>query len=296
MTAKTKKQQVEDIQIDFGIVYVNYGEVDAYRLGPTRGGAGFKAEKSIRNIEFDGQRGKTKGTQVIETIEAMLSVIALDTSLQTMALNMPYATLTGNGTVETPYVLTVGVDNVGIISDGAYLKNVTMFAKTVSNGYRKITLYNAMAENDFELKAVPKGEGEISLEFHAHWDMEEDGLQENLFKIETAAGIVTDTIKPTIITVPLDADIGVIVSSSMTAVFSEDIRQQDIIADNFMVIKVSDGTIVAGALTYVLATKTVTFTPTVSLDALTDYMFTVARVRDIAGNVMLPVIVNFITA
>ena len=296
MTAKTKKQQVEDIQIDFGIVYVNYGEVDAYRLGPTRGGAGFKAEKSIRDIEFDGQRGKTKGTQVIEIIEAMLSVIVLDTSLQTMALNMPYATLTGNGTVETPYVLTVGVDSVGIISDGAYLKNVTMFAKTVSNGYRKITLYNAMAENDFGLKASPKGEGEIALEFNAHWDMEEDELQENLFKIETVSGIVVDVVKPTVITDPLDTDVNIVVSSDMTVTFSEEIRQQDIIADNFMVIKVSDGTIVAGVLTYTLATKTVSFAPTISLDASTDYMFTVARVRDVAGNVMLPVVVNFTTA
>jgi hypothetical protein len=187
--AKTKKEQIEDIQIDYGIVYINYGETDAYMLGPTRGGAGFKAEKSIRDIEFDGRMGKTKGTQVIESIEAMLSVIALDTSLQTMALNMPYATLAGDGTVESPYTLTCGVDNVGIIADGAYLKNVTMFAKTIKKGYRKITLYNAMAENDFELKAVPKGEGEIALEFNAHWDMEEDGLQENLFKIETIAAI-----------------------------------------------------------------------------------------------------------
>jgi hypothetical protein len=190
MTAKTKKQQIEDIQIDYGIVFVNYGEVDAYRLAPTRGGAGFKAEKSIRDIEVDGQYGKTKGLQVIEEINAMLSVVALDTSLQTMALNMPYATLSGDGTPELPYILTCGVDNVGIIADGAYLKNVTMFAKTVKNGYRKITLYNAMAENDFELKAVPKGEGEISLEFNAHWDMEEDGLQENLFKVETVASLV----------------------------------------------------------------------------------------------------------
>ncbi len=190
MAVKTKKQQIEDIQVDYGIVYVNYGEVDAYRLGPTRGGAGFKAEKTIRDIEFDGQMGKTMGLQVIENIEAMLSVVVLDSSLQTMALNMPYATLTGDGTELTPYVLTCGVNNVGIIADSSYLKNITMFAKTVKNGYRKITLYNAMAENDFELQAVAKGEGEISLEFNAHWDMEEDGLQENLFKVETVASLI----------------------------------------------------------------------------------------------------------
>lgn len=188
--AKTRKEQVADVQIDHGIIFINYGETDAFRLGPVRGGGGFNAENTVRDIEFDGQNGKTKGLQVTESIDATLSVVALDTSIQVMALGMPYATLTGDGTIELPYVLTCGVENIGIIKDEAYLKNVTMFAKTIKNGYRKITLYNAMSESPFELQAVPKGEGEIALEFGAHWDMEEEGSQEKLFKIETVASIV----------------------------------------------------------------------------------------------------------
>lgn len=186
---KTKKEQIQDVQIDYGIIIINDGELDAFRLGPVRGGGGFKAENTIRDIEFDGMSGKTKGGQVIEMVDASLSVVALDTSLQVMALGMPYATLVGDGTELTPYVLTCGVENIGIIKDEAYLKNVTMYARTVKGEYRKIILYNAMAENAFELQAKPKGEGEISLEFNAHWDMEEDLLQENLFKIETVAAV-----------------------------------------------------------------------------------------------------------
>ena len=187
---KTRKEQIQDVQIDYGIIIINDGELDAFRLGPVRGGGGFKAENTIRDIEFDGQMGKTKGLQVTEAVDASLSVVALDTSIQVMALGMPYATLTGDGTELTPYVLTCGVANIGIIADTAYLKNVTMYAKTIKGEYRKIILYNAMSESPFELQAVPKGEGEIALEFSAHWDMEEDGLQENLFKIETVASIV----------------------------------------------------------------------------------------------------------
>lgn len=180
------KKQIENVQIDYGIIYKNYGETDAEKLGPVRGGGGFKAEAKIRDIEFDGVHGKTKGTQIIESIDAILSVVVLDTSIETLALSMPYLTLEGNGTT-TPYSLTAKGSNIGIIPDASYLKNVTMFAKTVKGEYRKITIYNAMAENSFELKAKPKGEGEVSLEFNAHWDTTDD--TKDLFKIETVASI-----------------------------------------------------------------------------------------------------------
>lgn len=175
-------QQIENVQIDYGIVYTNYGETDAQKLGPVRGGGEFKAEKTLRDIEFDGARGKTKGMQVIDEINAMLSVVVLDTSVKTLSLAMPYANYD-----DVAGTLTCKSSNVGAIASTSYLKNVTMFAKTIKGEYRKITLYNAMAENDFTLAAKPKGEGEISLEISAHWDAIDD--TKDLFKIETVASI-----------------------------------------------------------------------------------------------------------
>ena len=57
---------------------------------------------------------------------------------------MPYAKYD-----ETGKKITCGNDSVGIIPEEAYLKNVTMFAKVVGGGYKKITLFNAMSEADF---------------------------------------------------------------------------------------------------------------------------------------------------
>ena len=51
---------VNKIQIDEGVVIVNYGETGERILGPTRGGAEFTATPSIRDIEFDGRKGKLK--------------------------------------------------------------------------------------------------------------------------------------------------------------------------------------------------------------------------------------------
>ena len=58
--------------------------------------------------------------------------------------------------------------------------------------------------------------------------------------------------------------------------------------------KASDASVVAGALTY--TAKVATFNPTASLEAATAYIWVVSNVRDLAGNKMLPVTINFTTA
>lgn len=281
------KEQIENIQIDYGIVFVNYGEVDEKQLAPTRGGGTFTVTKNIRDIEFDGRKGKTKGAQVVDEINAMLSVSLLNTSMENLALAMPWATYSDGK-------LSAKSSNLGVIQDSAYLSNITMFAKVVGGGYKKITLYEAMTENDFSLAAAPKAEGVVTLEVHAHWDAEDDTA--DLYDIEDVGAISADTTGPTVTTDPGDAETDVDVTSNLTATFDEDIRQGDIKADNFTLIKASDGTEVTGTLTYSSATKTVTFKPQSNLTASTDYIWIITNVRDLAGNKMTKKVVNFKTA
>lgn len=281
------KEQIENIQIDYGIVFVNYGEVDEKQLAPTRGGGTFTVTKNIRDIEFDGRKGKTKGAQVADEINAMLSVSLLNTSMENLALAMPWATYSDGK-------LSAKSSNLGVIQDSAYLSNITMFAKVVGGGYKKITLYEAMTENDFSLAAAPKAEGVVTLEVHAHWDAEDDTA--DLYDIEDVGAISADTTGPTVTTDPGDAETDVDVTSNLTATFDEDIRQGDIKADNFTLIKASDGTEVTGTLTYSSATKTVTFKPQSNLTTSTDYIWIITNVRDLAGNKMTKKVVNFKTA
>ena len=171
------QQQIENIQIDYGIVYVNYGGNGQKLLGPTRGGGEFVATATIRDIEYDGSKGKTKGMQVVDDITAQLNVTSLNASMDTLKMALPFAKCDG-----TPEKLSVGSDSVGIIPDSAYLENITMFAKTVNGKYKKITLYNALSENGLTLAAAPKAEGTIALNVYAHWDAIDD--TKNLFEIE----------------------------------------------------------------------------------------------------------------
>jgi hypothetical protein len=105
-----------------------------------------------------------------------------------------------------------------------------------------------------------------------------------------------DTTPPTVVTVPADADINVVVTANLTATFNEAIRQADVNSNNFILMKVSDGSIVAGTLTYTPASNLVTFDPTASLDADTAYIWLITGVRDLAGNTMVQVAKNFTTA
>ena len=283
------QEQLENVQIDYGILFANYGEPDSKMLGPTRGGGEFKATADMRSIEFDGQKGATMGTDVVEAINAVLSVTTLDTSMASMALAMPWATyddVAGTITCETA--------SIGVVPTTSYLKNVTMFAKTVKGEYRKITLYNAMSKKEFVLAAKPKGEGEIGLEISAHWDPM-DNLA-NLFLVETVLSIDGDAIAPTAVTLPADAATAVVVTEDLTATFSEAIKATDVNSDNFILVKAADGTIVVGGLTYSSITKVVTFNPDASLEAATPYIWTIANVRDLTGNKMAPKIVNLTTA
>ena len=281
------QEQIENIQIDYGLVYINYGGIGEKQLAPTRGGGTFSVTKNIREIEYDGRKGKTKGMQVVDEINATLSVPLLCASMDNLALAMPWATY-ANGK------LSAKSADLGVIKDSAYLSNITMFAKVIGGGYKKITLYNAMAENDFSLAAAPKAEGVIQLEVSAHWDAKDDAA--DLYDIEDVENISADTTGPTVTTEPDDTDTGVSVSSNLTATFSEDVRQGDIKSDNFTLIKAGDGSIVDGTLTYSAATKTATFEPTSNLSASTNYIWIIANVRDLAGNKMAKKVVNFQTA
>ena len=87
------KAQTEKIQIDEGIVVLDLGETSEKVLGPTRGGAEFTATPTIRDIEYDGRKGKTKGVQVKDGEDVLLKVASLDCSQEVLKLAIPNSKL-----------------------------------------------------------------------------------------------------------------------------------------------------------------------------------------------------------
>ena len=188
MVTNLTKKQIESIQIDESVIFLNYGEADERFLAPTRGGGEFAATITVRDIEFDGRHGKTAGTQVIEEQGASIKVTTLCMSQENLALAIPNCTIVSDDgkTIKNP--------KTGVIPLEAYLKNITMFAKLISGKYKKITIYNPMHETGFTAKAVQKAEGELGFEFLAHYPHSDlDGDLWEVTEIDTAPTIPTDT-------------------------------------------------------------------------------------------------------
>ena len=176
MVTNLTKQQIENIQIDESVIFLDYGEDTEQVLAPTRGGGEFVATVTVRDIEFDGRHGKTAGTQVIEEQGASIKVTTLCMSQENLARAIPSCT------IESDDGKTIKNPKTGIIPLSAYLKNITMFAKLVSGRFKKITIYNPMHEAGLTAKAVQKAEGELAFEFLAHYPHTD--LDGDLWKVE----------------------------------------------------------------------------------------------------------------
>jgi len=167
MVTNLTTNQIESIQIDEGVIFLNYGTANQVLLAPTRGGGEFTASVTVRDIEFDGRHGKTAGMQVIEEQSASLKVTTIGLTQENLAAMVPTATVGADSgkTVKNPRTGYIAVSN--------YLENVTMICKTIGGKFKKIVIYNAMHETGFGFKAQQKAEGELALELLAHYSHED---------------------------------------------------------------------------------------------------------------------------
>lgn len=111
----------------------------------------------------------------------------------------------------------------------------------------------------------------------------------------TTTETVPDTTVPTCVLDPVNGSVDVPVDSALTSTFSEAVLPSDIKAGNILLIHGATGAVVPGTLAYSRVTKAATFTPAADLDGTAPYIFVVANVHDLAGNVMLPVSSVFTT-
>jgi len=185
--SKITKKQIENIQIDHGILIKNYGLENQEFIAPVRGGTNFKVERTYRNIEFDGAKGKTKGLKTIDDENATLTAKTLNSSLETLADKLPGSKITKDAT--TNKITKIESGKMGIIAEEEYIQNITMFAQKISGEYIKITITNTLDESGLDYSAVQKAEGEIELVYSAHHEYDESQARpiytiENISKIE----------------------------------------------------------------------------------------------------------------
>lgn len=172
MFTKLTKEMVENIQIDHGILFKNYGLDTQTMIGPVRGGGNFKVERTYRNIDVDGTKGDTKGLVTVDDENATMTLKTLNASMDTFADKLPGAKITKDAT--THKITKIEAGKLGVISDDVYIDNITLFAQKMGGKFVKITIKNALDKNGLNFSAVPKAEGEIELAFKAHHQYDEE--------------------------------------------------------------------------------------------------------------------------
>lgn len=167
-------EQIESVLIDYGQVYLNYNTVNERELAPIKGGSSFVVEQEIKDIEYDGMRGKTKGMRRIISENAYVKLNLMGLTQENIKLALAGANLD-----EVTRTVTNGI---GTIPDSDYIDSITIIGMTMGGKYKVITLYNALADNGLSMAMTDKEESVVELQIYAHY--EPSNLSSPIYKIE----------------------------------------------------------------------------------------------------------------
>ena len=169
------------LTLNAGVIYINDGETDEYLLGPTRGGGTFEGKSDIRDIDYDGKEGPTKGAVVIDQITAAIKTTVLSYNKKILSILSP-----GIAPLVTTSTASILPGSVGLIPEANYLKNVCYYVPTVDGKYIKYKILNPLCRNGISSNHKDKGEGELALEFTGHHDKDGAG---DIWEITEVASI-----------------------------------------------------------------------------------------------------------
>jgi uncharacterized protein YlaN (UPF0358 family) len=186
--------QIENILLDTGVVYLDYGLAGERILAPTRGGNSFVVEQDVKIIERDGSLGKEKGLRRVIKEDATLTVKLLDVSIAN--LQMALAGATATSTVITSTV-------TGLIASTEYFTNITLVGTDLEGKNKVITLNNPLADGSLKLEMSDRDEAVVEVVFAGHRDptnsatplytiTETETIASNL----TALAVTTATLAP----------------------------------------------------------------------------------------------------
>jgi hypothetical protein len=179
MTSPIRTEAFQNLQLNAGIFiknldYSSISDATALKtaiaaavtagtniLGVTRGGGSFNVTRELRTPEVDGMRYPFKGADFVDSIDAYLSTTLLEVTAQNIKDILGTATATTSGKKTTIKMHTA------IDPDTDYIDTITWFGDLADGQLVAITLKNAINTSDFSLTFSDKGEGTMTVEFHA---------------------------------------------------------------------------------------------------------------------------------
>jgi hypothetical protein len=246
---------------------------------------------TIRQIEVDGVKGRAKGLENIDAWE--VSIVANMLEITPEVLSAALATGSIDTASNTNYDIVRASNTIQL---SHYIDNITWVGRlSGSNQPVVIQIFHALSTAGIALQTQDRNEGVLAITFTAHYDA--DDLDTVPFAIYYPK-LPGDTTPPTVTVSPTDGATGVAVSANIVWTFNEAIRSSSVDPSNFMVLKASDGSTVAGTLTINAGKTVVTFDPATNMTAATDYIaICTTGIKDISGNALAAnSTINFTTA
>ena len=264
--------QIENILLDTGVVYLDYGLAGERILAPTRGGNSFVVEQDVRVIERDGALGKEKGLRRVIMEDATLTVRCMDLSIPNLKMALAGSTATATKVTST---LT------GEILASEYFGNVTIIGTDMEGKNRIITLNNALADNGLTVEMADKDEAVVEIVFSGHRDPTDAAIAlYTIEEVEDIASNLTDLVVTTAVLEPTFAAATYVYGSSViNAVTSVTVTPT--LAGATITLRVN-GTIVATGVASAaidLAVGVNTIIVTVAETAKTNKTYTITIVR-----------------
>lgn len=158
----------ENVVFGEGVFYVNYGELDEFALGATRGGGNFTYTPEYRAIEYDGARGDTKGMKRIVTSQTQMTVNVLELFDKDIISKLIPTAALGTDTLKTVTYDAITVSET--VADTDYLTNVTFVGKRGDGKAVIIVLYNVLVDGALEAALEANSEVVPELTLTAHRD------------------------------------------------------------------------------------------------------------------------------
>lgn len=174
------RKTMENLHTGAGAYFKNFKiGIDTYEtaredgklLGATQGGGEFKATAETRNIEIDGLRGRGKGTELIDSIEASLNMNFIETTPEVLKLALGAADI--DTTTNSSYDVITGRN---AFEESDYIDNIT-YIGTITGSKEPIIIqiFNALSTDGLTIKVEDKKEGVIPVTVYGHYEDSGDG-------------------------------------------------------------------------------------------------------------------------
>jgi hypothetical protein len=265
--------QIENILLDTGVVYVNYGVAGERILAPTRGGNTFVVEQEVRVIERDGALGKEKGLRRVIKEDATMTVRLMDMSIANLQMALRGATATATKITST---------TDGSIATSEYLDNITLIGTDMEGKNKIITLFNAMSDNGLSVEMADKDEAVVEVVFAGHRDPTD--ATQALYTIEEVEDIASNLTTLVVTTATLEPTFasGTYVYGAKVVNATTSVTVTPALAGAAITLRVNGIVVATGVASaaIALAVGVNTITVTVSETAKTNKTYTITIVRE----------------